>query len=150
MESETISGEYDIVKHHAGLFDFSMEGKIIVKGPGRIEFINGLVSNDVKNLKVNYGIYAAFLDKFGKIMSDCIIYNFGDYLLINTSFIGKQNIIEKLKNDAKLGNSEVEDVTMKYGLFSLQGPKSTEIINKIIKSNVDLKNQYQCAIIVCI
>ena len=49
--TEKIFEEYNIVKNDTGLFDFSIEGKIIVKRDGRINFINGLVSNDIKNLE---------------------------------------------------------------------------------------------------
>jgi len=96
-------------------FDFSIEGKIIVKGPNRLEFLNGIVSNDVnKN-----GVYAAFLNRFGKILSDCKIYQFSDFILVNCSLVGKNKILEKLKEDAKLSKCIIEDVTMKFGLFSL-------------------------------
>ena len=51
MVNEKILEEYNTVKNNVGLFDFSIEGKIIIKGEGRIDFINGIVSNDVKNLE---------------------------------------------------------------------------------------------------
>ena len=139
-------GEYNTVKNSVGLFDFSMEGKIKVTGEGRVNFIDGLVSNDVKNLEENNGIYAAFLDKLGKVLSDCIIYKFKDFLLINMNLPGKGNIIKRLINEAPLGKSEIEDVTLKYGLFSLQGPKSMELLNNIINNDLELKNQFQCII----
>ncbi len=143
---KNILDEYNNVKNNVGLFDFSIEGKIKVRGNGRINFINGLVSNDIENLKENNGIYAAFLDRIGKVLSDCIVYKFDDFLLINSSLIGKNNIIEKLKNEAVLGKAEVEDVSMKYGLFSLQGPKSAMLLGTIINDSIELKQQYNCII----
>ena len=87
MINKNILEEYNAVKNNAGLFDFSMEGKIKITGEGRVDFIDGLVSNDAKNLQENNGIYAAFLDRFGKIMSDCITYKFKDFLLINLNIL---------------------------------------------------------------
>ena len=147
MVNEKILDEYNTVKNNVGLFDFSIEGKIIIKGEGRIDFINGIVSNDVKNLENFNGVYAAFLDRFGKVLTDCIIYKFQDYLLINANIIGRKNIIEKLTNEAKLADSWTEDATLKYALFSLQGPKSLELINDILNSKVELRSQYQSIII---
>jgi len=146
MNNETIVEEYNAVKNNVGLFDFSIEGKIKIKGEGRVDFINGIVSNDVENLKENNGVYAAFLDRFGKVLTDCIVYKFKDFLLINLSFIGKKNIIEKLKDEAPLGKSEVEDLTLKYGLFSLQGPRSMELLKIITNQNIQLEKQYQFTI----
>ncbi len=147
MANEKIVEEYKAVKTSVGLFDFSIEGKIIVKGSGRVDFINGLVSNDVDNLENFNGIYAAFLDKNGRIMSDCIVYKFDDFLLVNLSVIGRNNITGKLKNESVLGKSEVEDVTLKYALFSLQGTKSIELINELFQSKIELEKQYQSIII---
>ena len=146
MLNEKILDEYNVVRNNVGLFDFSIEGKIKVSGNGRVDFINDLVSNDIKKLEVNNGIYAAFLDKFGKVLSDCVIYKFENFILINLNIIGKINIIKKLKDEAPLVKSEIEDITLKYGLFSLQGPKSIELLKEIINDNLDLKNQYQCTI----
>ena len=124
MISEGISEKYNTVKNNVGLFDFSFEGKIKVNGEGRIDFIDGIVSNDIKNLKENFGIYAAFLDRFGRILSDCCIYRFRDFLLITLPFSQKNRIFEKLKDEAILAKCNVEDLTLKYALLSLQGPKS--------------------------
>ncbi len=147
METETtIIEQYNAVKNNLGFFDFSIEGKIKISGKGRVDFINGLVSNDARGLKDDEGVYAAFLNKAGKILSDCVVYKFDDFLLINSSIIGKNNIIKKLKEEAALGKSEVDDVTLKYGLFSLQGPKSSEFISAIIKEPLNLKKQYDCII----
>src|SRR3989338_5988113 len=146
MPNNEILDQYNGIKSNVGLFDFSIEGKIIVKGPGRVDFINGLVTNDIENLENFNGVYAAFLDRNGKVLSDCIVYKFDNFLLINSSIIGKNNIIKKLKEEAALGKSEVEDATLKYASFSLQGPKSLEFINAIIKEPLNLKKQYECSI----
>ena len=140
MINQKILCEYHTVKNNVGLFDFSFEGKIKVKGEGRIDFINGIASNDIKNLKENFGIYAAFLDKFGRVLSDCYIYKFKDFLLINLPFIQKNKILEKLKEGAALAKSEVEDITLKYALLSLQGPKSILLLKNLFNEKIQLKN----------
>ena len=139
--------EYYAVKNNVGLFDFSIEGKIKIIGIGREDFIDGLITNDIKNIEKFNGVYAAFLDRFGKVLTDCIIYKFQDYLLINMNIVGKKNIIEKLTNEAKIVDSKVEDLTLKYALFSLQGPKSTELVNTIFNCKVELERQYQSIVI---
>lgn len=141
MYKEKILEEYNAVKNNVGLFDFSIESKIKVLGEGRVDFINGLVSNDVKELKNGNGVYAAFLNRFGKILSDCIVYKFDDFLLINLNIVGKNNIIKKLKDEAGLGKSKVEDISLKYGLFSLQGAKSLALVSSIISDKIELKKQ---------
>ncbi len=139
--------EYEAAMKTIGFFDFSMEGKILIKGPGRIDFINGLVSNDVKLLKENQGCYAAFLNKSGKILSDCTIYKFPDFLLLNMNLIGKKNIIDILKNEAALGKCEVEDVSLKYALFSLQGPQAVLFLEQLFGLSIELPTEYENTIL---
>lgn len=139
MINEKILEEYNIVKNNVGLFDFSFEGKIKIKGEGRIDFINGVVSNDIKNLKENFGIYAAFLDRFGRILSDCYVYKFKDFLLITLPFSQKNKIFEKLKEEAPSVKSEVEDITLKYALLSLQGKKSRLFLKDLFNEEINLQ-----------
>src|SRR3989344_6251019 len=120
----TIQEEYFFVKEHFGLFDFSLEGKIKVSGRDRVDFLQGLVSNDVKHLKTYRGIYAAFLNRFGKILSDCFIYSCNDFLLEFLPFVQKKKILEKLQQEALLSEVAIEDVSFSYALLSLQGKKA--------------------------
>ena len=140
MINEKILEEYNTVKNNVGLFDFSFEGKIKVRGEGRIDFVNGIVSNNIKNLKENFSIYAAFLDKFGRVLSDCHIYKFNDFLLVTLPFTQKNKILKKLKNEAALVKSEVEDITLKYALLSLQGPKSSLLLGSMFNEKLNLEN----------
>jgi folate-binding protein YgfZ len=142
MQKKTVLSQYNSVKENFGLLDFSIEGKIIVKGGKRVDFINGLVTNDIAGLRNFHGCYASFLDNNGKILSDSIVYRFADFLLLNMSIVGKSNIIGKLKNEAGLGKSVVEDSTLNYGLFSFQGPKSTEFLEKLTGVEFNLEKQY--------
>ena len=137
--AEDIEREYNAVKGNAALFDFSMEGKLIIRGGRRIDFLNGIVSNDVKNLGIDEGVYAAFPDKFGRVLSDCHIHNFGDFLFVNVPFIAKNRILEKLGEEGKLMKCDAEDATMKYALLSIQGPKALALLEEIFNEEIILE-----------
>src|SRR3989344_2707608 len=129
--------EYETIKNHQGLFDFSLEGKISVKGDGSVEFLNGLVSNDLVHLKEEQGISAAFLNKFGQIIADCFIYRRKTGFLIFLPIAQKQKIFEKLRKESTLVNCVVEDLSMQYGLFSLQGKEAKTYLEKFFQIKLD-------------
>ncbi|HEX3083827.1 MAG TPA: hypothetical protein VHP99_04830, partial [Pyrinomonadaceae bacterium] len=69
---------------HAGLFDVSHMGEIIVRGPDAIPFINGLVSNDATKLVDGQAQYSALTTSAGTVIDDLLVYRFGedDLLLV--------------------------------------------------------------------
>ncbi len=134
----TVEEEYHLIQEGVGLFDFSLEGKILVSGKDRGDFLNGLVSNDVKNLPVNTGMLAAFLDKFGKIISDCRIFKFEKHLLLVLPFLPRKKILEKLQQDAALVDARVEDLTPQYALLSVQGKKVDIFLEELSGKTIPL------------
>ena len=130
--------EYFMVRDSAGIFDFSLEGKIKVSGKDKIDFLQGLVSNDLKYLKTYRGIYAAFLNRFGKILSDCFVYSCNDFLLVFLPFVQKKKILEKLQQEALLSEVAIEDVTLQYALLSVQGISAKNILEAFFQEKLSL------------
>src|ERR1700683_3171398 len=59
--------EYGAVRGSAGLIDLSAGGAIEAGGKEGIQFLNGLITNNVKTLEKGKGIQAAFLTGHGKV-----------------------------------------------------------------------------------
>src|SRR5713101_6613356 len=62
-----VSEEHLAVRTDAGLIDLSYCGLIKIGGSEAVQFLNGLVSNDVKSLVEGKGMRAAFLTGHGKV-----------------------------------------------------------------------------------
>ena len=56
---------------------------ISLKGPDTIDFLQGLVSCDVKKVSETQSAYGAFLTPQGKFLFDFFITSFGDELLLD-------------------------------------------------------------------
>jgi len=78
-----VSAEYDALHNTAGIIDLSFRGRLCLTGSDRIRFLNGQVSNDVKNLQPGTGCYAALVNAKGKIESDLNIYRLENELLLD-------------------------------------------------------------------
>ena len=49
--------------------DLSERSRVKVSGEKAEEFLQNICTNDIKNLKAGSGLPAAFLDRFGKVLS---------------------------------------------------------------------------------
>ena len=75
--------EHRAVREAAGLFDFSFRAKFAVAGADRVRFLQGMVSNDVKNLAPGGGADATILNVQGHILADLRIYCDQDRFVID-------------------------------------------------------------------
>lgn len=123
--------EISVVRKNAGLVDLSYCGAIKVGGSEVIQFLNGLVTNNVKTLASGTGMRAAFLTGHGKVKAFCRILNLdGEYLIINDPQT-HDAVFEYVFPFSYAGDFKVEDVSDQYQLLSLQGPASQLILKEV-------------------
>lgn len=112
----------------AGLIDLSSRGRILVSGSDAATFLNGLVTNDVKNLAVNRWIPAAFATVQGRILAAIRIIRREDGFLIDTEAATHERVFKLLERFSLAGDFRVSDVTAEIATFSLQGRDSVNIV----------------------
>ena len=66
--------EYAALREGSGVLDFSFRGRLCVRGADAQRFLNGQVTNNVKDLQIGEGCYAALVSAKGKLQSDLNIY----------------------------------------------------------------------------
>src|ERR1700685_3532652 len=67
-----------------GLLDLSSRAKIALTGSDRVRWLNGMVTNNIRDLAVGKGVYAFLLNPQGHILGDMLVYNQGEALLVET------------------------------------------------------------------
>jgi len=123
--------EHLAVRSTAGLIDLSCYGAIKVWGGEVVQFLNGLVTNNVKTLQGGEGMRAAFLTGHGKVKALCRIVNIGqEYLVINEPSTHR-SVFEYVFPFSYAGDFKVEDVSEDYRLLSIQGPKSPLVMKEV-------------------
>src|SRR5581483_11868530 len=68
----------------AAVFDLGWRSKLILTGNDRVRWLNGMVTNNVRDLPLNRGVYNFVLNAQGRILGDLYAYNRGEYLLVDT------------------------------------------------------------------
>src|SRR5687767_15489768 len=75
--------DYWILRRGAGRLDLSTRSRMIIRGADRKRFLHGQVTNNVNELVVGQGRYAAVVSAKGKVESDLYIYNLENELLLD-------------------------------------------------------------------
>jgi glycine cleavage system T protein (aminomethyltransferase) len=135
--------EYDAIRHGVAVIDFSSAGKLQLSGKNSVQFLNGLVSNDVTTLQAGDGVLVAFPNLQGKLLALCRIYNTGAYLLLELDAINREKIFKNLGRFVPAGEFFVTDVSDQYALISLQGPRSADLIGALTRQPVQPSPQFK-------
>lgn len=129
--------EYDAIRHGAALIDFSPAAKLRLKGKNAIQFLNGLVSNDVKMLEPHQGLFACFPNLQGKVAALTVIYNTRDSLLIELDASNREKVFKNLSRFVPAGEFFLTDVTEELALLSLQGPQAAAVLSAASNTTIE-------------
>ena len=66
--------EHQALTNSAGILDLGFRSRLCLTGADRQRFLNGQVTNNVKDLKPGAGCYAALVNAKGRMESDMNVY----------------------------------------------------------------------------
>src|SRR5271165_555153 len=95
------------------LFDMSWQAKLILSGEDRVRWLNGMVTNNVRDLTPGHGVYSFILNAQGRIQGDLVAYNRGDYLLATTDREQAPKVTATLQRYIIMDQVEIEDISDK-------------------------------------
>ena len=127
--------EYESVRGGgAGLFDLSERGRIEVSGAEAVQFLNGLITNDVKALAPGTWMTAAFPNVQGRLLALARVVRSTDAqtFLFDTEAATRERVQQNLARFTLAGDFRVQDITAETALLSLQGAQSAVIIERVL------------------
>lgn len=125
-----ITAEYTALVETAGVLDCSYRSRLCVLGVDRAKFLNGQVTNNVTGLRTGDGCYAAIVSARGKLESDVHIYILENEILLEFEAGYAKGVQKRLEKFIIAEDAQIVDVAEACGLWSVQGPKSAEVLNK--------------------
>jgi len=78
-----VHGEFHALVSGSGVYDLSLRAKISLTGGDRVRWLNGMVTNNIRDLAQNFGVYAFLLNPQGRILGDLVAFQRGEGLLVN-------------------------------------------------------------------
>lgn len=136
--NSTPAEEHHAVRNTVGIVDFSTMSKFDIKGEDAKEFVQKMIVNDVSKLAHGQVLYSCMANADGGVFDDTTVYCFNDeHYWIVGSTAGRDKVDGRLKEYSKDMRAYVTDVTSAYGLLSVQGPASRDLLNSISTPSLD-------------
>jgi aminomethyltransferase len=142
---EGILEEHTAVRTHAGMFDVSHMGQVEVEGPGALDYLQLVLSNDVAKLDLGGAQYSCLCDERGGVLDDLIAYRLGaDRYLLVTNAANNDSDLSWLGRWSRGYDVAVRDVADRYAMLAVQGPHARSIVASTL--NLDLPPRMRLAV----
>jgi folate-binding protein YgfZ len=120
--------EYVELRSGAGIYDLGWRAKIVATGADRVRWMNGMVTNNIRDLAPGEGNYNFLLNAQGRILADMYIYNRGDYLLMDTARWQAPKLLEVMNKYIIMDDVELTEISEKLTSLAVQGPRAREVL----------------------
>lgn len=111
-----------------GIYELAQRVKIKLTGRDRVRWLNGMVSNNIRDLAVGQGVYAFLLNAQGHILGDLYVYNRGESLLVETDRAQLEKVLSIFRKYIIMDKVEIEDISEKLSSIGIAGPQSGEVL----------------------
>jgi aminomethyltransferase len=136
VQYEGVNVEHECVRESVGVFDVSHMGEFLLTGPGALDLIQKVTTNDASVMEIGRAQYSCMPNGNGGIVDDLIIYRIKEeqYLLVvNASNIEKDWDWISSHNTFDV---EMRNLSDDYSLLAIQGPKAVEAMQSL--TSIDL------------
>ncbi len=129
VQYEGVKPEHLAVRSAAGVFDVSHMGEIETSGPGALELLQRLLSNDVAKIEVGGAQYSVLCRDDGGVIDDLFTYRTGDdsYLTV-TNASNHETDLAWFRDHAEGIDAQVEDALSRYAMLAVQGPDARRLV----------------------
>ena len=150
IQYTNIVDEHNAVRKACGIFDVSHMGEVLVTGAESEAFVNYIFTNDIKDAPDGKIFYGMMCHPTGGVVDDLLVYKMAPrryFLVINASNIDKD--VAWIMEQSKKFDVVVENQSEKYGEVAVQGPKTEEIVERILGIECSDLTFYTCKEVEC-
>jgi len=136
--SESFIEEYNFIRNGGTGFYEQKRGLIAVWGKEAVQFLNGLITNDVAKLEDGAQMSAAFPNAQGRLLASVRVLKTGKRLLFETEAATHEKVFKNLFRFTFAGDFFVEDLSENYRCFEIFNLKSEISNSELIEFQNDL------------
>ena len=132
-----IMKEHQAVREHAGLFDVSHMGEIMVEGKGSLQFVQKITTNNVENLTPGKAQYTFMCNENGGTIDDFLIYMLDEnkyMLVVNAANIEKD--FSWISSHIEGEDVKIHNHSDECALLAVQGPNAPAILQKVTETDI--------------
>jgi aminomethyltransferase len=120
--------EFAALVNSGGVYDLGWRAQFLITGRDRVRWLNGMVSNNVRDLAPGSGNYNFLLSAQGHILGDLWIYNRGEDFVATTERAQLEPILKALRKYIIM--DQVELTVPEHTSIGVQGPRAGEVLQR--------------------
>jgi aminomethyltransferase len=137
VQYEGVSAEHLAVRSACGVFDVSHMGEIETEGPGALDLLQRLLSNDVSALDVGGAQYSVLCREDGGVLDDLFTYRLGgDRYLTVTNAANHERDLAWFREHAGEFDCGVHDRLADWAMLAVQGPDARGIVAALAEAEL--------------
>jgi len=125
-----VRAEFQALLSGCGLYDLSWRARIAVTGSDRVRWLNGMATNNVRDLAPGHGVYAFLLNAQGRIQADLYVFQRGESLLVDTEQRQREKVLQLFDHYIIADDVEIADISDKLTALGLTGPESRNVLER--------------------
>jgi folate-binding protein YgfZ len=128
--------EYNFARDSVALIDKNYRAYLSFTGPDRVRYLNALLTNNVRDLKMGEGTISLLLNPQGHILAEIETYTLEDRILGVSYEMIRERLKKTLEEFIIMDDVTLTDETEKYGTLALEGPKAAAIVKELTGENL--------------
>jgi len=120
--------EFEALRTGCGVYDLGFRAKISLMGGDRVRWLNGMVTNNIRDLAVVHGVYAFLLNPQGHILGDLYAYNRGESITVDTDAGQVEKILATFDHYIIMDDVEVANLSEQVTALGIAGPKARDVL----------------------
>jgi folate-binding protein YgfZ len=121
--------EFSALHTACGVYDLGYRAKISLTGGDRVRWLNGMVTNNVRDLAADHGLYAFLLNPQGHILGDLYAYNRGESIAVDTDSAQIEKILATFDHYIIMDDVEVKNLSGEVTALGISGPKARAVLS---------------------
>ena len=121
-----VRAEFQALISQSGVYDLSSRAKVSLTGGDRGRWLNGMITNNIRDLAPGHGVYAFLLNPQGRILGDLYAYNRGESFLLDTDQSQVEKILAVFDKYIIMDDVEVANVSGQLTAIGVAGPNARE------------------------
>ncbi|MBU8900077.1 glycine cleavage system aminomethyltransferase GcvT [Corallococcus sp. M34] len=144
VQYSSVIAEHEAVRTAVGLFDVSHMGEIEFNGPGALQTVNRLISNDLARCADGQAVYAGLLNDQGGFVDDIVVYRFSpERILICVNASNRDKDFAWMREHAQ--GVQPVDRGDDFSQIAVQGPKAPGLVQRLTRVDLSRIGTYRFA-----
>jgi len=132
-----IREEHLAVRNGAGVFDVSHMGQVETTGPQAIQFLQRMLSNDVRRIPEGGAQYSVMCKEDGGVLDDLFTYRLAECTFLTvTNAANHEKDLAWLQSHADGFDVDVIDRAAGFAMLAVQGPKARQLLRGLTDGNL--------------